>query len=152
MNVFNEFSKLLIKLQDEKDLKYALVGGVAVAFHDHFRYTKDIDLLITDEGLEKISRLLRKSGYAERALPWTFSDSGIVLHRFIKFEGEEHMIVDVMIGQTPRHEAIIANAVEAQSVDGIVKIASREDLIWMKSMRNSDTDQLDIKKLRDGKI
>lgn len=39
---FNEFIKLL----NEHKVKYLVVGGYAVAFHGHPRYTKDLDVWI----------------------------------------------------------------------------------------------------------
>ncbi len=39
---FNEFIKLL----NENKVKYLVVGGYAVAFHGHPRYTKDLDIWI----------------------------------------------------------------------------------------------------------
>jgi hypothetical protein len=45
MNVFEEFSRL-IKALAEHEVKYALVGGVAMAFYAEPRFTRDVDLLI----------------------------------------------------------------------------------------------------------
>jgi hypothetical protein len=39
---FKEFIKLL----NENNVKYLVVGGYAVAFHGHPRYTKDLDIWI----------------------------------------------------------------------------------------------------------
>jgi hypothetical protein len=147
MNVFYEFSKILRQLKDAP-FRYVLVGGVAMAFHDLIRFTKDIDILIASDSYEGIKAILNEAGYTDKSLPWNFSDSGIRLHRFTRFEGEEFMIVDVMIGDDERHRAVLENAIIAESDDGPVRIASKADLIWMKSMRNSEVDQLDIKRLR----
>ncbi|MEO7933509.1 MAG: hypothetical protein ABIT76_10160 [Chthoniobacterales bacterium] len=147
MNVFFEFSKILRQLKDAP-FKYALVGGVAMAFHDFIRFTKDIDILITSESYAGIKEILNAAGYTDKSLPWNFSDSGIRLHRFTKFEGEEFMIVDVMIGDDERYRSILKNAVAAESADGVVSIASKKDLIWMKSFRNSALDQADIEHLK----
>ena len=42
---FKEFIKLLSK----NKVKYLIVGGYAVAFHGHPRYTKDLDIWILME-------------------------------------------------------------------------------------------------------
>ena len=44
---------------------------------------------------------------------------------------------------------IIRDSVEAESTEGRIKIASRKDLIWLKRMRDSKQDQVDIEKLED---
>lgn len=54
MNVFHEFYKVAERLR-ANDVRYALVGGVAMAFHTRPRFTKDIDLLVPHESLEKVS-------------------------------------------------------------------------------------------------
>ena len=151
MNVFFEFSKILQRLKDAP-FQYALVGGVAMAFHDFIRFTKDIDILIASESYEGIGAILNEAGYTEKSMPWTFADSGIRLHRFTKFQGEEYMIVDVMVGDDQRHREVLSNVVLAESADGPVRIASKSDLIWMKSLRNSELDQVDIKNLRNDKV
>lgn len=146
MNVFFEFSKILQHLKDA-EFQYALIGGVAMAYHDFIRFTKDIDILIASESYEGIQSILKSEGYTEKSLPWQFCDSKITLHRFTRFEGDEFMVVDVMIGDDERHRVVLQNAILAESNDGKVRIATKEDLIWLKKLRNSDQDQLDIKNL-----
>jgi predicted nucleotidyltransferase len=48
MNVFEEFNSLVKELETRK-VRYALVGGVAMAFYTEPRFTRDIDLLIDSE-------------------------------------------------------------------------------------------------------
>ena len=43
-------------------VKYALVGGVAMAFYTEPRFTRDIDLLIGSEDFEKTKGILEKEG------------------------------------------------------------------------------------------
>lgn len=50
---FKEFIELLNKNR----VRYLVVGGYALAFHGHPRYTKDIDILM-DSSLENAERLL----------------------------------------------------------------------------------------------
>jgi len=147
MNIFSEFHKILQHLQREK-IEYALVGAVAMAFHTTPRFTRDIDILIRKSELEKIRDIMTKEGYFESSSPWTFKDTEITLHRFFKAEGEDHMMVDIMVAGSPEHEHIIEYADEAVSARmGSVRVASREDLVWMKRIRNSKQDQADIEKL-----
>ena len=51
MNIFLEFDKIL-KVFQEKNIDYALVGGLAVAFYSVPRFTKDIDFLIKKKELQ----------------------------------------------------------------------------------------------------
>src|SRR5262249_53158959 len=44
-------------------IPYALVGGMALFFHGYRRFTDDVDLLVTPEGLKEIHRELEGLGY-----------------------------------------------------------------------------------------
>ncbi len=143
MNVFFEFWKIA-KALEEEELPYALVGGVAIAFHSVPRFTKDIDILIDPETVEQVGELLKKEGYFESTSPRTFKNTELTMHRFIKIVDGDEMLIDVLVSGTERHSAIVANAVAAVSAEVTVKLASKEDLIWLKRFRNSKQDQADI--------
>ena len=148
MNVFFEFHKVIQEIQ-KAGVDYALIGGVAMAFYGPMRFTKDIDLLIEDCDLKAVTECLKKEGYFPSTDPWTFSDTKITLHRFIKLEGEDQMIIDVMVSGTDKTTDIIENAIETESEGtGTVKVASKADLIWLKKQRNSSQDQVDIEILQ----
>jgi len=149
MNVFYEFYKIVQHLQAES-VDYALIGGVALAFHSQPRFTKDVDILIPAGELEKVSELLKREKYFESASPWTFKSTGLTLHRFLKVEDADEMIVDILIANDEDNLKVIENALEAESEGiGVVKLATKEDLISLKSKRNSLQDQADIARLRD---
>jgi hypothetical protein len=150
MNVFEEFNRLVKELETRK-VRYALVGGVAMAFYTEPRFTRDIDLLIDSEDYEKAKGILEKEGYFESASPWTFKRVPIELHRFLKVIDEDEMIIDILIAEIEEVRRIIRDSVEAESEEGRIKIASRKDLIWLKRMRASKQDQADIEKLEDEK-
>jgi len=147
MNIFEEFPKLFSQFERNK-LKYSLVGGVAMAFYDEPRFTKDIDILLFPEDIEKLNKILSKEGYLESTSPWTFKKTNMTLHRFIKTADKEHMQLDVITANEKRSKQIITNALKAESEHGIVRLAQKKDLIWMKRQRNSDQDKVDIKKLK----
>ncbi len=150
MNVFEEFNHLVKELETDK-VRYALVGGVAMAFYTEPRFTRDIDLLIDSEDFEKTKGILEKEGYFPSASPWTFKRVPIELHRFLKVLDEDEMIIDILIAEIKEVRRIIRDSVEAESEEGRIKIASRKDLIWLKRMRDSKQDRADIEKLEDEK-
>ncbi len=63
---FREFIGLL----NENNVRYLVVGGYAVAFHGHPRYTKDLDVWIEpDEGnIDKLMAALAEFGFADSGL------------------------------------------------------------------------------------
>ena len=60
MNVFYEFHKIAKALQ-KAQIPYALIGGVAMAFHTRPRFTKDIDILIKKPDLVIISEIFTEN-------------------------------------------------------------------------------------------
>lgn len=151
MNVFEEF-RLLVSELEKQAVRYALVGGVAMAFYAEPRFTRDIDLLVDSEDFEKIKSILEKNGYFESASAWTFPHVAVELHRFLKVVGEEdEMLIDILIANNEETKDIIQNAVEAESEQGRVMIADKHDLIRLKKSRSSKQDQADIEKLENEK-
>ncbi|MEX2216245.1 MAG: hypothetical protein WD768_19195 [Phycisphaeraceae bacterium] len=53
----------IAKRLDELGIAYALVGGMAMFFHGYRRFTEDVDLLVTREGLTKLHEELDGRGY-----------------------------------------------------------------------------------------
>jgi hypothetical protein len=147
MNVFFEFHKIVQHLQSE-GVQYALIGGVAVAFHAEPRFTKDVDFLVCKVDLDRVEVALKKEGYFKASAPWTFKDSGLTLHRFLKVDEGDEMVVDILVAGSQRYEAIIEHALLAESKEtGLIRVATKEDLIWMKQQRLSKQDEADIARL-----
>ncbi len=151
MNVFEEFKRLVVELE-KQGVRYALVGGVAMAFYTEPRFTRDVDLLVDSDDFDRVKGILEKDGYFESASPWTFRSVAIELHRFLKVVNEEdEMLVDILLAKGAEVRKIIQNAVEAESEEGRVMLANKKDLIWLKRTRDSKQDQADIEKLKDDK-
>ena len=146
MNVFDEFSQIISHLESH-EVKYALVGGVAVAFYAEPRFTQDVDLLLDPTSLEEVRAILEAAGYFESATPWAFQGTALTLRRFVKVVEEELMIVDLLMAGDAAHLEIVRNAREAQSASGMARVARKSDIIWMKKQRNSLQDQADIERL-----
>src|SRR4030067_1937119 len=56
---YDRFAKYL----DDLGVSYSLVGGYALILHGVRRFTEDIDLLVTNEGLTKLHKELIGRGY-----------------------------------------------------------------------------------------
>ena len=150
MNVFDEF-KIIADNLAKSNISYALVGGVAMAFHGEPRFTKDIDILIRMNSFQGVNKILSDCGYSESSEPWTFRNTNITLYRFTKAIGEDLLVIDILVGEDKKHLEIIDNALEAKSDQSVVRVARKNDLIWLKTLRNSKQDQVDIERLSDDK-
>ena len=148
MNLFEDFEQLVREIEHEK-IKYVVVGAVAMAFHAEPRFTQDIDILLEPDDFAKMKGVLEAHGYVESAQPWTFQSTPLTLRRFLKVEGRDEMIMDILLAGNGRHLEIIRNALEASGEGCIVRVASRSDLIWLKKQRGSLQDLADIERLSD---
>ena len=61
-DVFTTLQNLAHRLEDAK-IPYALVGGLALAAHGFVRMTQDVDLLMTQEGLDAFKEKFLGRGY-----------------------------------------------------------------------------------------
>jgi hypothetical protein len=151
MNVFDEFKRLVLELEKQR-VRYALVGGVAMAFYTEPRFTRDIDFLVDPDDFEMAKGILEKDGYFESASPCKFRNVGIELHRFLKIvTPEDDMLIDILVAIDEEVRRIILDAVEAVSEEGRVMLANKKDLIWLKMTRDLKQDQADIEKLENDK-
>ena len=148
MNLYDAFFDVARQLQ-QRQIDYVVVGGIALAFHDVPRLTKDIDILINPDDLEAVRQVLEELGYHASAPPWTFRKTRVTLHRFLKIEEPAYVFIDILVGHEAHYQVIIERALEEPWADGVVRFASKEDLIWMKRQRGSDQDQVDIRRLED---
>ena len=147
MNVFFEFHKLVKELQHRK-VEYAVIGGVAMAFHAYARFTRDIDILTKPSELDEMENILKGEGYTSSGDPWSFKNQ-LTLHRFWKITDGDEMIIDILVADSKRCNQIIEDALIAYSKQtGSVRVAKKQDLIWLKSQRNSPIDQADIEVLK----
>lgn len=53
----------ITKRLEELEIPYAVAGGMAMYFHGYRRFTEDIDILVTREGVQKIHEALEGRGY-----------------------------------------------------------------------------------------
>ena len=144
MDVFAEFEQLA-QIFAEKQVPYALIGGIAMAFHVQPRFTKDIDFLITPDQLPVVSSTLKSLGYLASAEPWKFRNAELVLHRFLKPALDDEFVVDVLIAGSPETALMVNRAQVIESPDHPrIRIARREDMIQLKKLRYSPLDQADI--------
>ena len=146
MNVFDEFFKI-VRVLEERGVRYALVGGVAMAFYTEPRFTRDIDFLISADDFSEMQKALEDFGYVESITPWTFQEISITLHRFFKVEEDEEMMIDVLASGDPEVDRFVESAVDAESDQGRVRVVRREDLVELKRIRASGQDLVDIERL-----
>ena len=68
--MFSQDFKEFIGLLNENKARYLVIGGYAVAFHGHPRYTKDLDVWIdrTSQNAARVVKALAQFGFASLGL------------------------------------------------------------------------------------
>ena len=148
MNLYEEFFSIAATF-NKHGIRYAVVGGIALAFHGRPRFTRDVDFLVHQKDEDLLDIALERLDYEETAEPWILPDTPLILRRFLKVEGQDEIMIDVLLASDDEHLRIIEDAIRAESEIGPVPVAARQDIIWMKRSRNSDQDRVDIKELEE---
>ncbi len=142
------FEKLLVKLA-EADVRFVVVGGIAVTLHGYTRFTEDIDLLIdqVSDNIQKLLDVLSEygDGYAKELLIDDFTDTEgairIIEERemcqidlFTRLSGKTYHDIaqDAEIFRLGRHE---------------IFYASKSSLIFWKGRSMREKDQMDARAL-----
>lgn len=148
MDILDELKALINKLE-EKNIEYALCGGLAMAIYALPRATLDIDILIKPNLLEKITSVTDDLGFTLKAAPMEFHGGKIKIHRVTKIEPAtgENLVLDMLI-VTPEIKEAWNNRIKVEWEYGNISVVSPEGLILLKSFRGSGQDQDDIDFLR----
>ena len=136
----------LLRLLEENEVRYMVVGGYAVAFHGYPRFTKDIDIffLNTQENVDKLRNALVAFGFSDIELPQAlFTEKGNVI---------QFGVPPVRADLLNEIEGITFDEAEKTVVRGRygsveVNFISRESLIQNKRASGRSQDALDAEKL-----
>lgn len=137
----------LVRALDAGGIPYALCGGLAMAVHGLPRATLDIDLLIEEARLDEVRRLAAAAGYTHETGFLNLAGGRVRLFRMVKFVGQEFIPLDLLLVSPDLLPAWNSRSLMT-TADGNITVVSPAGLIQMKSLRNSGTDQDDIRKLK----
>lgn len=146
MNLYDEFFSI-IEAFENNNISYAVIGGFAMAFHSTPRFTDDIDILISHSDLANAKKILRKLNFFQSTDPHPFLKVNLLLHRFVKTLENDYLVVDILCSEEKQFSKMVENAIKKEWEKGVVSIVNQKDLIYLKKIRNSDQDKVDIKKL-----
>jgi hypothetical protein len=140
------YEKLLAKLA-RADLKFIIVGGVAVALNGFVRATEDVDILI-DSSAENVARLLDNlrnfgEGHARELNPADFSHSEGAIRIIEDFPLD---VFTVMRGKG--YADLIGFTKSTRIGDVDVRYLKAAALILLKSDSQRDQDRIDVSALR----
>lgn len=143
MDLISEFERVIGVLHGTVD--YALCGGLAVAVHGAPRATRDIDLLVREEDVERVMELVEPLGYRFRANPMKFPD-GMRLQRVTRIQGRDLVTIDLLlVGEGTREAFESRGRYRMGEVE--VWVVEREPLVQMKVLAGRPQDLADVQRL-----
>ncbi len=146
MQLPGDFRDFLALCRSEQ-IEYLLVGGWAVAYHGHPRFTHDLDVWVaaTPENAASLVRVLQKFGFA----PTSLDPAAFLEPRKIVRLGVPPLQIDILTSVTGVEFApCYAERIDAD-VDGVVvSIVSRDRLLENKQASGRAKDLADIEALR----
>ena len=140
------YEKLLAKLA-RADVKFLIIGGVAVALNGFVRTTEDVDILV-EASAENVTRFLNElgnfgEGHARELSPADFSDSEGAI-RII-----EDFPLDVFTIMRSKRYADLFGATKTTRIDDVVvRYLNAEALIALKSDSQREQDRIDVSALQ----
>lgn len=149
--LLNEFDSVVGSLAKE-GVRYALVGGLAVAVYGGVRATRDIDFLVHPDDAEKADKAMPELGYKRTVPDLSFKTTGMTIHRHWKMErGDDDVtVVDFLVANDKWMQDLIGRA-EREDWRGLtVRVARKEDIVALKMLRGSHKDLSDIETLKEG--
>ena len=143
MNLESELREV-VRLFNKAKIDYALCGGMAVAVHGYPRFTKDIDLLVSDACLERAKEVAKSVGFLDESARVPFPDA--YLHRLLKINGADYRMLDLIVPNRLDTKAWQ----QRQWFDWNelpICVVSVEGLVEMKRAAGRAQDKLDIRNL-----
>ena len=147
----------LFRSLSEEQVRYVLVGGLAIQLHGFMRATFDIDLVLDmdDENLERFLTVARQYSLVPGIpVPIEAIKDADQLERWHREKGMLAFslrepsaggnVVDILVRPAVPFDQLIDNAIHGELFGKQILIASIEDLLEMKRIANRPKDQLDI--------
>lgn len=155
----NLFEKVFREL-NKANVKYLVVGGVAVNLYGYVRFTGDLDLLLLlkEENLKKIDRVMKKLKYSERLpIPVLALGDQLQVKKWLKeknmkaytFNPPKNNLlqIDIIIDESLKFESFYKKK-NIKKMDTLkIPVVSIEDIIRMKKRAKRDKDVLDLEVL-----
>lgn len=143
MDLYEELGQL-VDAFSQAGVDYAICGGIALALHGYPRFTKDIDVLIRAEDLDRAVRVAEQCGYLDPAGRIPFEQMDVF--RTNKIQGREVLTLD-LLQVSPHLEDVWRGRQRFQWQAHTIQVVSASGLAKMKKLAGRDQDFVDLKRL-----
>lgn len=135
----------LVSILEQRKIRYAIIGGIAVIQHTRVRTTNDIDALLSipQIAMPEFFNALAAGGFVvdiARNIR-ELRDTGLTT---VQFQG---VIVDLLKPVLPAFDHVLDRAAEMQVLGHRVRVSSAESLIILKLISFRPQDETDIQDL-----
>ena len=138
----------LVAVFEEREVDYALCGGMAMGVYGLARTTIDIDLLILSDSLEEVLAVAKSLGYNIRGKDMSFANGAVEIRRVSKIDPEDGELLSLdLLLVTPAVLPVWESRLKAEWEGGSLFVVSANGLVALKRLRGSDQDLVDIKAL-----
>jgi len=138
----------LVAVFEEREVDYALCGGMAMGVYGLARTTIDIDLLILSDSLEEVLAVAKSLGYNIRGKDMSFANGAVEIRRVSKIDPEDGELLSLdLLLVTPAVLPVWESRLKAEWEGGSLFVVSANGLVALKELRGSDQDLVDIKAL-----
>lgn len=145
--ILNQDFKEFIQSLNDNQVRFLIVGGYAVAFHGHPRYTKDIDIWIeiSRQNAERVVNALTQFGFTSLNLTADdFLEPGIVIQL-----GYPPNRIDLLMGLVGvDFAACYASRIQTEIEGVILPFIDLENLILNKRASGRLQDMADVENLQ----
>jgi predicted nucleotidyltransferase len=136
-------------------VRFALIGGLALAWHKVVRATRDLDLLVEEEDATAADRELRKLGYeqvfrSDEVATYARGDERIDL-LFARRPGARTLLAQAHAagGELPQLRVVSAEGLIGFKLQGFLNDARRtQDLEDIRALLRSNRETLDMSQVR----
>ena len=148
MDLIEKFFEVIDQFEKE-NVEYVLIGGFAVVLHGFPRLTQDIDVFIrpTEENVKRLQTAL-KNVFDDRSIDEITYDE-LARYPVIRYGTPDGFNIDIIaqIGEAIQFDDIEYDVMEVEAHR--LKIADEHSLIRMKENTMRETDQADVRFLKE---
>lgn len=142
-----------LRILDERNLEYALMGGFAVRTYGIPRPTFDVDFTIGTprEELDTFYQALEESGYTvpeQYRAGWVAQIAGMPLVKFKLYIGSDSIDVDVFLAESDYQKELLKRRRKAEIDNLTAWLVTPEDLVLLKLIANRPRDLVDVADVR----
>ncbi len=133
---------------EEKEIEYAVCGGLALTILGFPRATFDIDILIRNESLPESFEIAKSFGFDIHGLDMSFKERAVEIRRVSKIDDDGEVLSLDFLLVTPFVEDVWDDRITVEWQGRPLSIVSRGGLIKMKELAGRHKDLIDIDRMK----